>query len=251
MKHDKTQKGNPHQLSVCQHTFPARSISRFVDDKGYVQVYLVKQNKLVQLKPNDQLFCAKRVWNQQAESGFMKDIEDKYQSLADLVFLENKRKLNLEEQQIVTDMFVIWNIREFRKANPIPDQQIEGAVDVAVHYTNDEQEILEKNHIIVIRSDLSIAGRDIAASNILLSLIKNRELMSNAQWGVLEALEGQFIVPDGCRNARILPLSPTLCFFSESKDDEISKSEVAVINKLSIESSVNYYFSRDPTKCAH
>ena len=77
MKYEKTQKGNPYQLTVCQHTFPAASIARFADTTGCVEVYLIKQNKVVRLKPDDKLFCAKRVWDQRAESGFMKEIEDR------------------------------------------------------------------------------------------------------------------------------------------------------------------------------
>jgi hypothetical protein len=244
-----TQKGNPQQLTVCQHTFPLRSISRFAGDDGRVEVYLVKQRKVVRLKPDDQLFCAKRVWDQRAESSFMKEIEDKYQSLAELVVHENKRKLNADEQQIVTDMFAIWNIREHRRANPIPDQNIQGIIDVARHYTKDDQEILEKNHIGVIRPDLTMAGRHIAGPNIQLNLFEVRKQMSDAKWGVLKALEGQFIVPDNFSNARILPLTPSLCFFSQSDDDEINKDEVARINKLALDSGRNYYFSRELTAC--
>lgn len=249
MKHEKPQKGNPHQLTICQHTFPSASIARFAGNDGRVEVYLSKQNKTVRLKPDDQVFCAKRVWDQRAESSFMKEIEDKYQSLAEAVVLGNKRNLNNEEQQIVTDMFAIWNIREHRKANPIPDQKIEGIIDVARHYSKDEQEILEKNHIGVIRPNLSMAGRHLAGSNIQLNLFLVREQMSDAQWGILKALEGQFVVPDNFSNARILPLTPTLCFFSQSHDDEIDKNEVMKINKLAMESSRDFYFAMDLNEC--
>lgn len=249
MKHEKPQKGNPHQLTICQHTFPAASIARFVGNDGRVEVYLLKQKKMVRLKPDDQLFCAKRVWDQRAESSLMKEIEDKYQPLAEAVALGNKQNLNAKEQQIVTDMFAIWNIREHRKANPISDQKIEGIIDVTRHYTKDEQEVLEKNHIGVIRPDLSMAGRHLAGPNIQLNLFKVREQMSDAHWGILKALEGQFIVPDNFSNARILPLTPTLCFFSQSHYDEIDKDEVMKINKLAMESSRTFYFAKDLNEC--
>ena len=249
MKHEKPQKGNPYQLTICQHTFPAASIARFSGIDGRVEVYLVEQKKMVRLKPDDQLFCAKRGWDQRAESGFMKEIEDKYQSLAEVVALDNKRNLNAEEQQIVTDMFAIWNIREHRKANSISDQKIECIIDVTRHYTKDEQEILEKNHIGTIRPDLSMAGRHLAGLNIQQNLFKVREQMSNAQWGVLKALEGQFVVPDNFSNVRILPLTPTLCFFSQGQDNEIDKDEVVKVNKLAVESSRIFYFAKDLKEC--
>lgn len=250
MKYEKTQKGNPHQLTVCQHTFPAASIGRFANTDGCVEVYLVKQKKVVRLKPDDQLFCAKRVWDQRVESGFMKEIEDKYQLLAEEV-VEGKRNLNKEEQQIVTDMFAIWNIREHRKAHPIPEQKIEGIIDVARHYTKNEMELLEKNHIASIRPDFSIAGRHLAGPSIQLNLFQVRKQMSDAQWGVLKAREEKFIAPDNFSNARILPLTPELCFFSQSHDDEIGKDEVIKINNLAIKTSRAFYFSRKLDECPY
>lgn len=236
-------------MTVCQHTFPAASIARFAGTDGCVEVCLVKQQKVVRLKPDNQLFCAKRVWDQRAESGFMKEIEDKYQSLAEVVILHNKRNLNAAEQQVVTDMFAIWNIREHRKDNPIADQKIEGIIDVARHYTKDEQELFEKKHICSIRPDLSIAGRHLVGFNIQLSLFQVREQMKDAHWGILKALEGQFVVPDNFSNARILPLTPNLCFFSQSNDDEIDENEVTMINNLAMESSRTFYFSRNFKEC--
>jgi hypothetical protein len=73
--------------------------------------------------------------------------------------------------------------------------------------------------------------------------------MSDVQWGVLKAREGQFVVPDNWSNARILPLTPTLCFFSQSLDDEIDKNEVMKINKLAIRNSRAFYFAKDLKEC--
>jgi len=50
MKYKKPQKGNPHQLTVKQHCFPARSIARFADSEGCVEVKLIKQDKKLKLK---------------------------------------------------------------------------------------------------------------------------------------------------------------------------------------------------------
>ena len=93
MKYEKTQKGNPHKLTVKEHTFPARSISRFTKDNGKVSVSLISKDKVLERKPCDQLFCAKRAWDQNVESEFMKSIEYKYQSLDFDIILRNKEKI--------------------------------------------------------------------------------------------------------------------------------------------------------------
>ena len=248
MKYDKPQKGNPHQLTVNQHTLPLMSISRFANATGRVSVNLLKQNKVIQLKPDDSLFCARRTWDQRAENGYMKNIEDKYQSLAEKVVSERQETVGPLEQSIVTDMFVLWNVRAHRKAKPTPDQRI-NAIDVEKHLTKDEQELLEKNHICVIRPDLIIAGRHLAGITIQMNVDKERQQMADVHWGILKASAGEFIVPDNYSNARILPLSPIICFYSQSNDDVIGIKEVAEINRLAIDSSREYYFANDFNKC--
>lgn len=68
MKYEKTQKGNPHQLTINQHYFPARSIERFVRPDGRVDVHYIKNSKNFQVKPNNPIFCARRAWDQRVES---------------------------------------------------------------------------------------------------------------------------------------------------------------------------------------
>jgi hypothetical protein len=80
MKYEKPQSGNPHELPVKQHVFPAASIARFTQGDGCVSVYLIKHKKEILVKPDDQIFCARWVWDYRAEIGFMKQIEDKNQT---------------------------------------------------------------------------------------------------------------------------------------------------------------------------
>jgi hypothetical protein len=51
---------------------------------------------------------------------------------------------------------------------------MEGIIDVARHFTKDEQEILEKNYIGTIRPDLSMPGRHLAGLNIQQNLFNVR-----------------------------------------------------------------------------
>ena len=45
-----------------QHVFPVASIARFAQDDGRVNVQLLAHGRAVRLRPNDVLFCARRVW---------------------------------------------------------------------------------------------------------------------------------------------------------------------------------------------
>jgi hypothetical protein len=248
MKFEKPQKGNPHRLTIKQHAFPVASISRFTKSDGRVSVYLLKQRKELRLKPDNQIFYAKRVWDQRAESGFMKDIEDKYQDLAEAITDGKIKTLTKNGNQIITDMYALWNIRANRKLNPIPDQQID-IIDVSTRLTKDEQESLEKNNIGYIKPNHTIPGRQITGGKIQLNLFEIRKQMKDIKWEIIRSSKGQFIVPDNFSNVMILPLSPTTCFIARSHNDIINDKDTSIINRLAIKNSNEYYFANDLSKC--
>ena len=64
-KFDPVSKGNPHELTIDQHIFPKKSIDRFYNQDGLLQVK--RGNKIFNTNSgNDGIFCAKRVWDQRA-----------------------------------------------------------------------------------------------------------------------------------------------------------------------------------------
>ena len=82
MTYEPTLKSYHHGLTVKQHTFPKTSTARFAGQKGNVELFLNSLDKVIQAKPSNEIFCAEKSWDQKAESGFMKKIEDDFQALA-------------------------------------------------------------------------------------------------------------------------------------------------------------------------
>lgn len=248
MDYEKPQKGNPHKLTVDQHCFPTRSIARFAKNDNLVQVFRMEKAEQFSAKPDANIFCARRAWDQRAEHGFMKEIEDKYQVLADEIISNNFITLDACRQATITDMFALWNIRSHWKEQPVEDQQNQGT-GVAVEYTKDQQEELEKNGITATRPNLTVPGRSITGISIQLNLYTVRDQMTDAHWGILKSSNGEFLVPDNSPNSSMMPLTPNLCLFSQSENEEISDAELAQINTRSIKWSKEYYFARDLSKC--
>lgn len=83
MKPEHTQKGNPHQLTLLQHIFPSKSIDRFCNGNGVVDMYMFNHGKRRTAKPSDKFFCARRKWDERAEKGYGKDVEDEFQQVVD------------------------------------------------------------------------------------------------------------------------------------------------------------------------
>lgn len=105
--------------------FPARSIERFADDAGTVSVWLRRTNKEFRAKPDNSLFWAKRVWDQRAESGYMKETEDKFQILADRV-VNSETILTPEGYLVVSRFFILRQVRVELRGDPIDDAPIRG-----------------------------------------------------------------------------------------------------------------------------
>ncbi|MDJ0583270.1 hypothetical protein [Crocosphaera sp.] len=99
-KREKTQKGNPHNLTVKQHCFPKKSIERFVSVEKKVDLYIKTANKKTRLKSDNSIFCADRFWSHGAEHTYMKTIEDQYQKLADRLVEASQKTLNNEDHNI-------------------------------------------------------------------------------------------------------------------------------------------------------
>ena len=246
MKYEKPQKGNPHQLTVRQHCFPKRSIDRFVNAKGVVHAHLIASNESFRLRPSAILFCASRVWDQRAERGFMKEVEDAYQELADdIVRGRIVRPLSQQECRIVTDMYCLWNIRFHWKTRPLADQQLSGILDVSHKYTKDDQEILEKNDITAIRPDGTISGRNLTGLSVQSNMLSCRRALAATSWGILKTRERQFIVPDSSNSRLFMPVNPQLSLTAGVGYRVVTPSELSEINKLSQTGSKEFFFAQN------
>lgn len=256
MAFERPQKSNPHDLTVNQHTFPVASIARFVGASNGVELFYKPAQKVIPVKPKNQLFCAKRVWNQQAEIGFMRKVEDSFQALAEEILSGQLRRFGTDECTVISRFYCLWNIRSLNKHHPTDDQSIarEGVICLAREYTLDEQEQLEKGGVMTIRPDLTLPGRHMASTNILLNLQTATAEMKDVRWGLLIATEGEFIVPDNHKVLWLVPLTPTISLHGLQSGESnqimtIDRQAVAELNRLAIEASVEYYFARDLSQC--
>lgn len=243
-KYEKTQSGNPHQLTVWQHCFPKKSIERFTNEDGRVHVHIIEHNKTETLTPDNNIFCARRSWDQRAETGFMKEVEDAYQELADKIAAGNvDRPLKLEENCVVTDMFLLWLYRWVYCNNPLEDQPIKSASGVTHNYSKDVQERLEKRGFISIKPDLTISGRHFTGINIQLEIINGRKHMKDFSWCILNCREVEFVVPDNPAHF-VLPVTPNVCLVREVGCQPVSTHTIAELNERVKEKSEKYYFGR-------
>jgi hypothetical protein len=109
--YEKSQRTNPHRLTINQHVFPTASIKRFVDELGRVCVLEVARNRPRKARPNDSIFCARRAWPHHADVGYMKKFEDAFQQLASGIIRGTISQIDDAGAKIVRDFYVLWYMR--------------------------------------------------------------------------------------------------------------------------------------------
>lgn len=246
MKFEKPQKGNPHNLTIKQHSFPKKSIERFANN-GVIQVFLINENRTFFAKSDNEIFCVRRVWDQRTEQGYMKRIEDEFQELADELS-QKSRGLSDIENSLISDFYLLWCLKLHYSDNPVSNQRTPGIP--GSNLNKDQEEILESRYTSFIKSNGLIPGRFINSGHIQVHMNNLKEKQfKNVKWNILEAKKGEFIVPDNFSPYKVVPINPMKCFSTNGMDRFIEEEEVAIINKTALSTCRKFYFARDITSC--
>lgn len=245
MVDDKPQKGNPHRLTINQHVYPARSIERFADTTGTVEVWLRRNNKTFRASPDNPLFCARRTWDQRAEFGYMKAIEDEFQILADRI-VNGGAMLTAEESLAASRFFILWQLRAQQRHNPIGDAPVAGVAPDPL--TKDQREQLEEL-VMFMNSDQTLSGRFVSGLHILGEIDRSLTQLTNARWGVVTAHEGEFLLPESFGYCCQIPIAPSRCLVYGHADTIIPECEVAKANRVAVALDTDYLVARDLARC--
>jgi hypothetical protein len=250
MRYPKTQKGNRHGLTIAQHIFPRRSLERFADESDGLLAVRRPPGTLKErrMRPNADLFCAMRVWDHSAESGFMREIESKFQAVANEI-TATQGSLAEEQHDTVTNFYALWCARADLKAAPIADRRLPGIVRKERHNSLDDQETLEKNGILYINENLTLPGRMLASAHIWTLITSYRKSYPGQHWGVVSAHAGEFIVPDQFGGRPIVPVTPTVCLIANHVDLQASEQQVRQLNNLAVEVAREYVLARSFAAC--
>jgi hypothetical protein len=245
-QYEKPQKKNRHLLTVSQHVFPAASIARFADADRRVSLHDLIRSAERRAKPKDDIFCAKRAWDQRAER-YMKKIEDEFQILASKLIEGALSEIGEAEKSVFNRFYVLWYMRARRRNLPQQEIELDG-VTGGGGLTLDEEENLEINGDTFMR-DGRFLGRHI--NGIQLRVLVNgyaNKWQHENQWGIIRAQSGEFVVPDVPARL-IIPLTPRLCLISGGASGTILQSNVAAINRIVRATSQEYFFARDLSSC--
>ena len=244
---EETLQGNPNGLTRKQHVFPSRSIQRFVNQDGRVWLGDLDRGPDRYVKPSDYVFCAGRAWDQRAEAGYMKRIEDEFQKIATSIVDGHAVTIKPEQKPAVDRMFALWYMRA--RYRELEAQEIQFAGLIGDSLTKEEEENLEKNNYVFTRAGGAMPARQLNGLRLERRINDYaRELAAFAKWGVIRTQSGEFIVPDVPLHT-IIPLSPRLALVAPAPDGIILEQNVAEINGLTRANAQRYFFARDFSSC--
>ena len=101
----------------------------------------------LKLAPEDPMFCARRLWDQSAESGFGKAIEDKFQVVAQRLAESKAPTVEPGMHDALTRMYLLWRQRAILVRSPPQAARLRGS-KMERQLSIDEQERLERNGLI-------------------------------------------------------------------------------------------------------
>lgn len=243
-----TQEGNPYNLVVNQHVFPKKSIERFAIDDGLVDVARPASKNRFRQKPSDALFCERRAWNNCAENGYMKKIEDSFQNEVESILENNDPYIGDDACISISRFYALWHMRSRRRH--LDQQFISSSLPVSGdHLSKDQLEILEKNGYMAFYKDGRIASRHLNAVAIYTGMAEMLHgSLAGARWGVIIPLDGEFCVPDIPEHG-IIPVTPTVALILNSSSGHITEENLGLLNRSMTLLARDYIFARSFGAC--
>jgi hypothetical protein len=242
-----TSRKNPLRLPRKLHVLPRKSICRFTNKQGVVQVHDNFQNLDRPAKPDDLVFCARGAWHKRAEIGYMKRIENAFQQLAEEIIAGDVLEISATPKIVFDDFYALWYMRARYKYLDSEEVQARGVGGAKL--TLQQEDNLENEGFLFSRDSGRIPARQVNGLQLQFRIRGYADQIHPVtQWGIIHAQEGQFIVPDVPTYSTI-PLTPTLCLISPAQSGVIDRDNVAQINRETIARSEEYFFANDFTLC--
>ncbi len=245
MKHDNTLKGNPNKLTVHQHIHSKKSISKFANSNGLVNVFLKNNKRNFYVKPDNKVFCGKRVWSQKSETGFIKKIESNFHKELDTIL----KTETINNHEAINEYFLLWRIKHLLKDSD--NQDIKLNLISASNISKEEEEIIELNGGTFIRNDSSVPSRFNNSFYLIMLFDKHYHNIKNRIWNIVKSCDGEFIEADCYNEYLFFPINPHIALIEKYPKSIIDRNELALLNRISINESQHYYFGRDLKNCPY
>jgi hypothetical protein len=169
--------------------------------------------------------------------------EDPFQELAERILTGESSSLNSKDTETATCFWGLWASRFLAQKEPPEDIPVVGVTGIE---SQDLREQLERGHALFINPDGTISGRNKAGLDIQKGIDQILLDYANWSWGIVEAKESEFIVPD-CPCVMYLPISPKIAMLANDQQFHgkayFSVEDVKGLNKALFSVTKRYLFA--------
>ncbi|MBI2770511.1 MAG: hypothetical protein HYX47_12870 [Burkholderiales bacterium] len=247
MKHEQPLKGNPNQITVNQHVLPRSAIARFAKGAGLVEVQRLAGSAPFKLKPDDELFCARRAWDQGSETFRTHETEQAYAGLADKIVAGHVNGLSPAMDEIVSAFYSLWRHRQAARLQPISDARL-NLEEAERTLDKHAEEVIESKGGLFIRGD-TVPSRFMTGLTMMRAIDWHVSTLRGSHWGIVRSEYAHFLVPDGPGEICAVPLCPTICLCKDMPDVIVTAPQVGEMNRQLLERSASYYFGDELDRC--
>ena len=193
---------------------------------------------MAKLSVDNQLFCVERLWDQRAEAGYMKKIEDEFQALVNELEAGRSEGLSSDEHKCVTRFWGLWHWRNHFIDSPLEDTQLNGIAGESL--TLDKKEILESNWYAFAVGEGKLPARVMTGLQIQLAIDRYEMANGGKRWGVLRSPVLPLIIGDRPGNLMSIPASPRVLLAADNPDGELTQFEAFRANQAALALSRNF-----------
>lgn len=186
--------------------------------------------------PENEIFCAMRAWDQPAEEGIFKNVENAFHAEVDEVM----RVGTVKDHDVVSRYLAVWELRSRYKENPPKDEELAGISEQAL--TKDEQEILESNWLHFARGTM-MPGRQVAGLLAVKFVDQHMWRYKGIRWGLARtrSLPG-FVCPDRPASTAFIPIDRKHALVARWSDLRLTSNDVERLNGESWTQAKGYVF---------
>lgn len=242
MSFESTAKGNPEGLTIQQHFHSAHSIEKFYGSDERVDVNIFGECEIVKRHKRAKIFCTKRTWDQRAERGYMVDIETAYHEEIDTI-----KPFDERNHEALSKYLLLWLLRHQFHLSDNNDSELYGISGSGL--SKNEEEVLERKQCMFVRDGGVVPSRFGVGLQIQIALDREWHSCEHFKWGLMEAVDGEFICADGYGGWPFIPITPKHAFLAQTYDQMITRDQLAEFNKHSVETAKEYYFARKLNDC--
>ena len=177
----------------------------------------------------------------------MLEIENQFQEIAEKTIVDQCGITDLEQKRRINRFFALWYMRS--RYTQLKDQETQLAGDIGDRLTLEQEENLERDHYLFIRSGGRIPSRQLNGIWLQQSIDGFvHKLEETVRWGVIRPQSGEFIIPDIPRQL-LIALTPSLALIGNTPDGIITQKNLAQLNQFTVDGCRIYYMAKDLSRC--